>query len=308
MKRCVLFTGLGLLLFLYSAAGQSHMDRRSTLDKPYGRAIRGAIERAQAELEGVTDLWEDHSTWENAWEVQSGSYLVRTTHSRRLGLDVGGSLEVMLAEFSNILNPDFKARTPFPVFILPVLSQYNQFGDDFGEHHSSIYGSFFAADHEERPVAVLYDENRTLLLMYATHSALHQFIDRSFSRNPPTWISEGLASYFAIRWAYAWGVSQLQGLIDGNRFIPLAQLRDASLEQYAENAHARFMELGMLFYYLLHFREDTRMTQEREGAFAEYLRAVLGGSNHTQLPFHDLATRRIGELEADFKAFSFPTQ
>ena len=308
MNRIIKFVGLGLLLVLVSADDPATTEKRAPMVTPYVRALRTAVERAQSALERTRDLWQDHSTWENAWQVRSGPYNIRTTHSRKLGLSLGRSLETILEEFKFVLKPDFTTRGPLNVYIYPALAQYNTFGNDNGEHHSSLYGSFYADTHEEGTVAVLYDINDTLLVMFATHSALHQFIDKAFTSTPPTWISEGLASYYSFRWAYSWGVSQLKELIDTNRYIPLAQVMRASIEDYGDNAHAYFTELGMFFYYLLDYREDTWITEENEGACAAYLRAILGGANPSQLPFHEMITQRLDQLEADFKAFSFPAQ
>jgi hypothetical protein len=272
----------------------------------YERAMRSALDRTRTDLERTTDLWVDHSRWENAWQVRHGHYLVRTTQSYQYGLEIAQALEEMYGYFTKILKPGFETGTPFPIYILPNIPAYNQFGEDHGAHHSSIYGSFFAAEHEAQPVALVYDESTALVLMQATHSALHQFMARAFTRPPPDSLSEGLASYFSFRWGYAWAVDQLEGLIETDRFLPLRQVMNSTIDQYGGNTHAHFIELGMLVYYLAHFREDTRMTEEGDGSFVNYVRAVLEGRDVTGFPVHQLLNQRIDELETDFKAFKFP--
>jgi len=306
LKSWIPIAALGVGLIAPLAMGQAETERLSKPDTPYERVLRGALQRAQADLQESVEIWEDHYSWEDPWNVEVGPYYIRTIQSRRLALDIGRDLEAMLEEFKEILKPDFQAREPMRVYIFPGVTFYNQFGDEFGEHHSSIYGSFYARNSPERPVAAIYDDNMTLLRMFVTHSALHQFVDRAFSRQPPTWLEEGLASYFAFRWAYSWGVSELEKLIENGRFIPLRQLLNDSIEQYAQNGQERFIELGMFVYYLVNFREDTWMTDDENGAFVDYVRAILNGTNPSRLPFNDLITRRINELEADFKAFRFP--
>ena len=51
---------------------------------------------------------------------------------------------------------------------------------------------------------------------------------------------------------------------DAGDLIPLSRLFQQELRDYANRPHAHMMELGMLFYYLLRFREDTRTTQPDE--------------------------------------------
>lgn len=91
--------------------------------------------------------------------------------------------------------------------------------------------------------------------------------------------------------------------------MPLRTLLPGGMNQYVESASDRFIELGMLFTYLLSYRADTRTVMDGDtvvqAPFAEYLRAILQGANHTQLPVHALLTERTDELEADFRAFEF---
>ena len=48
----------------------------------FDRALERCIDRVQNELERSTELWEDHSTWENAWRVRTEHYEVVTTRGR----------------------------------------------------------------------------------------------------------------------------------------------------------------------------------------------------------------------------------
>lgn len=281
-------------------------------DTPYDRTLDKSLDKAHMELlRSSPDIFEDHSTWETAWKVKTGSFMVQTTHSRYLAVKLGSRLESISQEFASILKPDYKPSSIHWVYVFENLAQYNQFGDDNGETHSSIYGSFHAGNHSASPVAALYDKNETLLLMYVTHSALHQFVHKEFPQvQLPTWISEGLACYFSYRWGYSylWGVDELKKMIDNNQFIPLSNLLGAPLEQYGQDTQARFHELGMLFYYLLQFREDTKITDDKDGDFVTYLRAILNRKPFTHLPAHKLFTENLSQLEADFKAFTFPRE
>jgi hypothetical protein len=287
----------------------------------YRKSVARAIDRAQADLVRGIELYSDHSTWETAWRARTANYVVQTLRSRSLGMNIAEGLEVMRGHFDALLSPTRAVTGPCEVQIFPSLTEYNVFGNTFGAEHSSAYGSFYAQGSPELAVGVLFDENPTLLRMWITHSALHQYLDRAFQREPPTWVSEGLAGYFAIFWDYGYGISEIDR-IRSNRtpsgapapagqelFVPLRTLLPGGLDQYVGNASDRFTELGMLFTYLLSYREDTRTVMDGEtvvqAPFAEYLRAILQGADHTRLPVHALLTQRTDELEADFRAFEF---
>ena len=104
--------------------------------------------------------------------------------------------------------------------------------------------------------------------------------------------------------------SELMRVMDNERYVPFGPLLGDGLPQYANFTHERFIELGMLFYYLLHFNEETRITGEGEepspASFLDYLRAHLNGGNPSSLPFHSLLTLEVRETEREFKEFLFP--
>lgn len=287
------------------------------VDTAVERALERALERAQSGLQSTVVLWVDHSTWENRWRVHVGAYDVETTASRQLGLDLAQGLETMRGHFESLLQSGYEPSEPLPVYVLPDIPSYNQFGSDNGAEHSSFYGSFFAVGHPARPVAAIQDPNPTLLRMFLTHGAVHQYLDRAYQRQPPLWVVEGLASYFALFWDYGYGISEIQRIVanrapngaEREEFVPLRQLFTSNIGEYVPNAHNRFMELGMLFSYLLNHREDTRTVIEDgevvRAPFAEYLRKVLRGENTMLDPMQGLVMLRTDDLEADFRAFDF---
>ncbi len=275
----------------------------------YGRAVARALESAQTELLAQIDLWEDHSRWESAWEVASEHYRVRTTHGRYLAANLAEGMETMLGHFQSVLGTDWAPGTPFEIWVFPTLAEYNQFGNANGAQHSSMYGSFHATQHAQQPVATMYTANPTLLRMWITHAAVHQFVSGAFPATPTTAISEGLAAYFSLYWDPAYAASEHDRVAKGSLFIPLRQLLADPLQSYAQNTDDRLMELGTLFTYLLHHREDTGLGPDdegSEGSFAAYLRAVLNGRNLTGMPFDDMLANDLDELEDSYRAFRFP--
>ncbi len=277
----------------------------------YERVVERAIVAAQAKLEAGIEVWEDHSRWDEAWRVESQHYRVRTTHSYYLGARIANGLETMLGHFQSILG-DHRPSRKLAIWVFPELVGYNDFGNNAGggDEHSSFWSSFFAPTHAELPVAALYDANTVSLEMTVTHSALHQFLADAFPTQPPLWVSEGLAAYFTVYWAYYYSRAELMRLMDNERYVPLVQLLGATLPQYANLTHERFTQLGMLFYYLLHYNEETRITDEGEepspAPFLDYLLAHLSGGDPAGLPFHSRFNSDVSDTEREFREFEFP--
>ena len=144
--------------------------------------------------------------------------------------------------------------------------------------------------------------------MWVTHSAAHQFIDRAFQGAPPLWVSEGLAGYFALFWDWTWGAGHLARIQTSSRYVPLGSLLTGSLPDYAGNGDDRVVELGMLFRYLLHHREATRIPEDGEAAnssFVTYLRSVVRGGDGAGSGFERLDSGELQDIENGFRAFDF---
>ncbi len=197
-----------------------------------------------------------------------------------------------------------------PIHLYPSLGEYNQFGNNFGADHSSVLGSFFATQHPDRPVAMYFHVNQGQLVMWANHSAFHQFVDRAFANVPPIWVSEGLASYFAFYWQQPYLASEFEAIAAGDRWLPLSQIMREGVDGYGTDPHARFVELAMLFNYLLHYRADTRTQKNEDGIVllspaADYCADVLRGRDVSDHPVHELLTTGLRDLEAELRAYPF---
>ncbi|MFG0316067.1 MAG: hypothetical protein ACF8XB_02245 [Planctomycetota bacterium JB042] len=279
---------------------------------PLDRALGGAIEDAQDDLMATRPAYRDHSTWEDPWVVESNHYVVRTVHSRHLGVDIGRSLDLALGWFQEFLGTDWTPSEKLHVHIYPTLAAFNQLGQDINaDEHSSFYGAYYASQHADRPLAVMYHGNRTFLKMQATHAALHQFVAGAFNQAPPYWVSEGLASYFAHYWNYAYLRSEHRRLADGDRFVPLRTLTRADAAAFLENPHDMLMELAALFNYLLHRRPDTMEVKDEDGEliqapFRDLLRGAVRGRNLVLDPTYLSLVGRLPQIEADFRAYVFP--
>ena len=274
------------------------------------RALERTIERLQSRIEAArVDLFVDHSSWENPWLVGTPHYRVRTLRSYSLGRDVGRALEWMLPHFQAMLGSAYAPGPQQQVYVFPTLSAYNKFGNDNSGLESSILGGHYAAAHAERPIVVYDCGNLVQIEMWATHASFLQFEADAFPREVPTWVSRGLASYFSLFWDFDYGVTQLARLRDEKRALPLARLLSESLDRYSKDPDAHFIELGMLFSYLLNFREDTRDQvidgRTVPGPFCEYLRAHYAHRSLLGNAVQELLTSGVAQLEADFLEADF---
>jgi hypothetical protein len=282
----------------------------SSQSPAYKRALKNGLLRSQARWRAGKDVWQDHSTWENAWVVRGQYYEVRMTGAREEAANLASGLDTMLGYFQTVLGIEYAPETPFQVYVFPGLTEYNTFGNANGAAHSSFYGSFYTNQTPERPVSSYRIGNPTRLGMWVTHAAFHQYLDHAFSQAPPAWISEGLAAFFELYWDYNWGLSQFDLLRSEERLLPLRRLLRENVAAYADQTEDRLVQLGVFFSYLIQQRGDTKTTLADDGTrfapFIDYIRAYLGRRNPRGQTLHELFTADIDQLEQDFLAFEFP--
>ncbi len=290
------------LLFLASTAVSP-----SDPEDLYRRCVERSLERAQTELLARIDLWADHSRWEDPWVVTTEHFEVRTVESHALAAEMGKGLEYMRGEWEKLLGRGSAAGGKARIWIFPDLAAYNAFGQSYAEH-TSMYGSFYADQHPDRPVATYFTPNQTLLGMWITHSATHQFVEQGFGTQPPLWIAEGLAAYFALHWDWDYGARELERLDATKRFIPLERLTADPIQAYLPTADERLIELGMFFHYLLDSCEETKTGAggDPEAApFRDFLRAVVRGQDPSRTEVARVLEEDAALIEQDFRSFDF---
>ena len=276
--------------------------------------LKDAVE-AQRSIEEVLSRFElhngssqpfalaDHNTWDKAWKISSEHYVVQTTQTYAYGKSLATGLDQMAVLFQKLIKPDFVWTQKLSVQLFPDATAYNTFGNNGGDLHSSIYGSYFANGQGDSPVAATLQSNGTLVWIQVTHSASHQFLEAAYpGHSIPTWIEEGLASYFALHWGWQWGESEMRRYVEAKTWVPLKRVLTVPIGGYGAKVNQHFIGLGLLFRYLLHYREDTKSTNDadgvQQGPFAGYLRDVLAGKNVLDHPVHDLLHNQTKELEA----------
>lgn len=278
----------------------------------YRRAVTRAVARAQTDLyAAAAPRFEvDHSRWDDPWIVTTEHYEVRSTESYAQARRYADELEFMRREFVALLGPGRNPTRRSQIWIFPSIGDYNTFNADAAEH-SSMLGSNYAGQHPEQPVATYQERNATLLGMWITHGAVHQYLDQCFGPQRLLWVEEGLASYFALFWDWSYGASQLEEVEKSRAFVPLERLVRDPIEAYVGNAHARFVELGMLFRFLLDTWESTRNGAAGDpttGPFQDYLRTVARGQSGEGTEFARIFDEAASLIEDDFKSFEFPQE
>ena len=281
----------------------------SRAESPYRRVLARALERAEKQLLASANFDVDHSRWDDPWIVQTEHYEVRSTKSYSQARSIADGSELMRGEFVKLLGEGRAGRTGRQaIWIYPTLSAYKTFGNANGAEHSSFWGSYYASADAALPVATYDPNNPTQLGMWVTHSAVHQFLEQSFGSQRETWVDEGLASYFALFWDWHYGASELERLKKARMFVPLERLVQEPIQAYAEHTHERFIELGMLFHYLLNSCEVTKNGAGGDpttGPFQEFLRAAVRGQDVSGTEFAKSFDEDAALLEQDFKDFDF---
>jgi hypothetical protein len=275
-------------------------------DDVYARVIGRALERAQARLAATLDFEIDHRSWNDPWVVKTEHYEVRATESYTQTFELARSLEALRAAVLDLLGTSNAKSEILKVWVFPFMADYNKFGNDFGEDHSSLLGGFYSVRHPEQPVASY--QSQDWLRLWVTHAAVHQLLAKSFGAEPETWIDEGLASYFALSFDWQYGVNQLEVLKKERRLMPLERLVREPLQSYGARANDRFLQLGMLFRYLLVVCEATKSDPAAVpplGPFQTFLRDTVRGKRTAESEFLQILESDSGLIEDDFQSFDF---
>ncbi len=257
------------------------------LDVPVRTAKRGSPERAAREDAA-------HSVWENAWEIKSPNYTVRTDLPRALAEQVSTAMEQMNRFYRTVFHHRERGGGTARCGIRIYRSRA-QF-DALEESPPASVGGFYVVG--ENRVAT-YDprsEGRPLSELWETlfHEASHQFTHMISADLVPGWLNEGTASYFE-------GARLLpNGAVEAN-LIPDSRLHEvrAALEEgkptlrevvsyFEEGSYpGEYYGVGWALVYFLHNYEDEACERVYRPLYGEFVDAYRTGGKHD--PFERFA-------------------
>lgn len=285
---------------------------RTDLDHVNAQLLEEALTRVDRRLRRSLTLLESHDSWDRRWRIASDHYVVQTTLPYWIGRELADALEAMLPFYQNILGTSHLPTSPVDVLVFPTIAEYNGFGNTHGGTHSSVYSSFYADQAPGAPIAMVANDNMLALKIWATHSAVHQYLYEAFGPGLDTFVVEGLSAYFSlIYWSDAWAWGQLSELEGTRRYIPLRRLVNEGIDSYAsEDTHARLVIQGTFFAYLLHFHPETSIVPEgeepRQEGFQQFLQGVLrSGAPIAAQPNFRSELERLDGYERDFLEFEY---
>ncbi len=244
------------------------------------KRVADTSNKLQLEYEASLALRPDRTRFEDGFLVTRPHYRVRCNENFHIAALVADSLEKMLPQFAGLVGSELRGGTAMNVFVFKTIEEYNTFGTNNGAHHSSNFGGFFSAQHAERPIATYVWPQETddpkYTLFWATHGAFHQFLASVSPTTLPTWLEEGLASYFELFYRpdpWSEYVPSLGERWEKGLPVPLGQLVSDGVERYTPE---HYQEIGAFLYYLMFLREDTR-----DAVFREFLRKTLRGETES---------------------------
>lgn len=308
MKRAFV---VALVLSVAGFSADAVAQARSRADAALlGRAFAAASGKVQKAVDAI-DIHVE-KTWDAPWIATSENFEIRTLAGYGYGRDLALGLEARLADFNKTLGTDYVPRTRHKVLLFPDAAAYNNYSNsNNGDEHSSFYGSFYSPQ-PEQAVAALFHPNPLWTRMQVTHSAVHQWLAGAYPRTTiPDWIDEGLAAYITLNWDYYYHLDQFEKLRADGRLLPLRQLLSENTAAYgdASGAHVRFVQLSMLFCYLVRFCDETRPADDGSAApFRDYLQKVLAGESTEGTVVRELLTdpEKAAAFEREFLGYEFP--
>lgn len=251
-----------------------------------------------------------HADWENAWQITTQHYTVRSNKDYDFVVKMAESAEkcyATLKEYLGGMEPKTSGK-PLSLFILATIDEYNAFGNQFapGEEafHQSSIGCFYAPSHPDSPAVSYYsyDENYKYLWTddWIWHVLPHQYLSQVLPNITTPALVEGFATYMEKFVRYQPNFQTYRKVLGGSRFIKLKELLDLETLT-AEGGGGFFLgydtvhptESALLFFYLARGNKP-----EYKEKLNEFFQKMVKSSSDVQTfgRVFDLA-----KLEKDFK-------
>ncbi|GEM_PF-1764791 len=249
--------------------------------------------------------------WENAHEVKTTHYDIRTNYDEDFAQELGALCEVAYEDFKRFyggIEPKLEAKDRMTLYAFASYEDYRKY---CVEHNAEaqLQAAGFAVSNSNVVVGWNKTGEPADFLATMAHEAAHLFYFRiAKGLAAPSWYAEGMATQFeGFEWtgsSYAYNrlsrarLPFVKQAMDQRRHIPIAEL----VKSDALSLINSDTDKALLFYAecwaLVYFLTQTEQTEFREG-FQRYREAVDSGKPAALTEFFT----DLGALEAEFVKF-----
>ncbi|MBI5366374.1 MAG: hypothetical protein HZA54_05020 [Planctomycetes bacterium] len=256
--------------------------------------------------------------WENAWELDTQHYHIRSNTTEAWTRELGDCLEQAWLVFKEHFGGEPKAGKPMQISAFRTFEDYRNFCiEQKAEALIPAAGHTNAGKNYASGYSKSGDKE---LLATMIHEGAHLFYGRTWSDLSPSWYHEGMATFFE---GYTWDkkklvfhhvspyrLSWLKPAFQKNQYLPLAELLQgdaiASIHKGARDSTLFYAEAWALYYWLnrsgnaaLKAKFDDLAQRYRTRAFGDSVMKPAGAlASFTQCLGDDVAA-----LEAEWKKF-----
>lgn len=195
----------GLVLFRgewVTPEDRQHLERNH--EKIGGAWVPATAEQLKArgfvEYEGewytADELARRRGEWDHAWELTTAHYVIRTNHSERFAKTLSIAIEDAYQAFGKVLGPPPSSGKPMRLLAFRTYEDYRAYCERTN-NLAALNAAGFAPS--EPGTACGYDKlkDEATLLETMVHEAAHLYFVQAYpAARPPSWLAEGMATYF----------------------------------------------------------------------------------------------------------------
>lgn len=249
--------------------------------------------RGYHELDGAwmtaAELYRRRGEWSHAWEEKTAHYLVRSNHSEHFAKRLAVAAESAHASLTKLFGAAPKADRPMRLYAFRTYEDYRSYCEKTN-NLGQINAAGFSPSEPE--TACGYDKlkDEGTLLGTMVHEATHLFFSLAFPGQPPSWLAEGMATYFEGFNADASGsltfhhrppmrAAQFRLALAEKRVFKLEEMMSSNagvlINSSAEKALVFYAQCWAFFYYL----QQADVAQK--GKFDAFIAAIAKGEKAT---------------------------
>ncbi len=270
--------------------------------------IKKGLFKVQGQWVSKEEANKAHSEWDNAWEIESDHYVVRTDRDFDFAADFSQKAETLHVKMSDFFGFEPKFLDPLPIYLFGDLEEYNTFAAQYANgdegFRSSAMGCFYALSHPDAPTVTYYAYNDDYKYLWTDqwfhHIVPHSYMTEALPNMASTWLINGIASYFELWSNYQPPFKEIKRKLAGKRFVPLADLFE--LEGLSDNDNQGFnitpesrhiTEAAFLIYFMDHH-------PKYQPKLKEFFAAMKKSANDMKT-FSKVIP--VKQLEKDFKSY-----